>query len=322
MRRVLVALVLVLGACGRGGVEKVGTRAEPSSSTTAPAGELPLTYNRGSQRFDPPGDVVPKMTADEAYAAWKRQNGEPPSDSPEIVFALYTEFGTGKMLDNGLTQSAHVHQPVWVIRFQNVPIPQHSGPGGPYRPVTTAPPRPTSPPTSQVGEEVGAIDDATGQPVFTMFGGRADNPPALYRSANGHDPTQQSCPQDLSQYKTGLSDDGGTPDPGGWSKTTVPRAVVRASDGDVYQVWGGAGSIEHPLGGPAEEWPDGVLVVMHEAADGCKTWREDEGFIVYHHEPSASGQVTLLAIDGDIVRYRTARGTTGTYNVVTEKFAS
>jgi hypothetical protein len=316
----VVIIALLAGACGRGGVENVATRDDPSS-TTAVAAELPITYNSGSERFDPPGDVTAKMTADEAYAAWKKTSGEPPNDSPQIVFALYTQFGTGKMLDNGLTQPPHVRQPVWLIRFQNVPIPQRFGPGGPA-PMPGQTTVKTTPPTSQLGDYVGAIDDATGQSVFNMVGGRADNPPAAMRSPTGHDPAQTSCPQDLSQYKAGMFDDGGTPDPGNWSKVTMPRAVIRASDGDVYQVWGGAGSIEHPLGGPAEEWPDGVLVVMRVPADGCKTWRDDEGSIVFHHEPSASGQVTLLSIGGDVVRYRTARGTTGAYNVVTEKFAA
>jgi hypothetical protein len=322
--RIRVAAVVIgavlIGGCGRG-TDTVEPRDASETTLTEARPALPLTYGGGVQRFDPPRDVVARMTPDDAYSAW-RQTNQPPNDSPQILFALYTEVGTGKILDNGLTQSPHVRQPVWVIRFQNVAA-SGSGGGVAYGPgpipgVTRA----SSPPNTYVGEEVGIIDDASGQSVATMFD-RADDPPSPQRSANGRDPSRTSCPQSLDQYKAGMFDDGATPDPGDWSQETMPRAVLRGSDGDVYQVWGAAGSIERPMNGPADQWPDGVIVVARAARDWCASpHADDEGAIVFHHEPSASGQVTLVSVDGDVVHYRTARGVTGSYNVVTERFAS
>ena len=79
MRCAAVVLALVGVACGKG--FHVDVNAQDTTSTTAigaQAGTLPLTYESGTSRFDPPGDVAPRMTANEAYAAWDERQ-DPPS---------------------------------------------------------------------------------------------------------------------------------------------------------------------------------------------------------------------------------------------------
>jgi hypothetical protein len=171
-----------------------------------------------------------------------------------------------------------------------------------------------------VTDVVIVVDDAVGAVVVNMRE-TPDNPPAPARSASGRDTRPSSCPEDLSVYTPGLNGEG-TPLPTGMGhEVTQPHAVLRASDGDAYQVWGGVGSLEHPLTGPASESPAGVLVVMHAAADPCKNSGGNEGGIVFHDEPSHSGMVTITAVAHDTIGYRTAHGVVGSYNVVTQQFS-
>ena len=280
-----------------------------------------LTYGDGMDRFDvPPEGVTPRMTADSAYDAWMNGGGHRPesSEDPETRFVLYTNFAAGQMLDSGLVAHSSTKRPAWIVRFTNVSS-SASG-GGHSRPVGgVTRTGPTGPPTTVVSDLVGVVDDTSGQAILTM-NAKPDDPPHPWRSSLGSD--RSSCPAALSGYAPGLVHDGETPLPVGSIAFTQPHAIVRGSNGDVYRVWGGAGSLEHPLSGPAGEEPDGVLVVMRDQADPCKSPLTDEGPIVFHHEPSRSGIVTITAISGDIVRYRTADGVTATYNVVTASFVA
>ena len=295
----LAGVVLVGGACSHPHVQL-----DASASTTTSAGAaspLPLTY--GLSRFDPPGDAQPRMTAAEALSAWTSGGHRAPGGSgPEVLFALYSDSGSGQMRDNGLTARDHFNQPVWMIRYQNVADTERGGPRfGGIASSTTA---------EILVDVVDVIDDATGAVVLSVSG--VPNEPS--------DSPPKSCPEDFSTFTNGLVDDGGTPLPSGGTtgSFTQPHATILASDGDAYSVWGGIGSLEHPA---TESSSDGVLVVSHSFKDPCKS-PPTKGGIVFHHEPSQSGVVTVTGIAGDSVRYRTANGTTGTYNVVTEVFSS
>ena len=320
VRGAAVVLALLAAACG-GYKVKLST-GDPARTTTTASGAvaLPMTYNGGSDRFDPPGDVTPRMTADEAYAAWDATQDPPaPHTDHEAFFALLTEYGRGHMLDNGHISHEIERLPVWVIRFRNVPTDPRGGSGGAHAP-GQGPPTTLSPPTSFLQDYVNVINDANGESVVGLQG-RPDDPTAPPRSWDEVQ-TGESCPADLSQYGApGLVDDGGTIMPiEDGMRETMPRAVVKGSNGDVYTVWGGAGSVEHMTVGDPENAPDGVIVVVRHGPDPCAHPRDNEGLIVFRHEPSASGILTLTAIDGDRVLYRTKNGTTGAWNVVTEQF--
>jgi hypothetical protein len=321
VRGAAVMLALTTAACGSAGHVRLSTGDTTTTTVNAaPASLLPMTYESGTQRFDPPDGVTPRMTAQEAYAAWDKHQDPPPgAGEPEIFFALYTAFGRGHMLDNGRISHEIERIPVWVIRWRDVPTDPRWGSGGAHG-IGEAPAS-TSPPTTFLQDYVEVINDANGESLVGMQS-RPDDPPAPMRSWD-ETPTGKPCPADFAQYGApGLVDDGGTIMPiGNGMKETMPRAVVRGSNGDAYAVWGGAGSVEHMTNGAPEDAPDGVIVVTRHGPDPCAHPRADEGLIVFHHEPSATGIVTLTAIDGDLVRYRTKGGKTGAWNVVTEQFS-
>ncbi|MEY2418441.1 MAG: hypothetical protein QOG90_1121 [Actinomycetota bacterium] len=322
MRGVAVVLALATAACGGGFRVRLST-GDTTTTTAASASSslLPTTYEGGAQRFDPPDGVTARMTAQEAYAAWDKQQDPPTGASqPEIFFALYTDFGRGHMLDNGHVSHEIDRIPVWVIRWRDVPTDPRFGSGGAMGFRETPPS--TSPPTTFLQDYVEVINDANGESLVGLQS-RPDEPAAPMRSWDAT-PTGKPCPADVAQYGApGLVDDGGTIMPiGNGMKETMPRGVVKGSNGDVYTVWGGAGSVEHMTNGAPEDAPDGVIVVVHHGPDPCAHPRPDEGLIVFHHEPSATGIVTLTAIDGDLVRYRTKGGVTGWWNVVTEQFSA
>jgi hypothetical protein len=297
---VAVVLALFVG-CGT---------AEPVASTPTTAArardQLPITYFGGQERFDAPGDAVARMTKEEALAA---AGGDHGSGEPVVLFALYTNYGQGQMNDTGGVTPAHVRQPVWLVRQQDVPqAPPRRMPGDPI---------PSSPPPTTRADVGVIVDDATGA-VMESFGDQPDDPPAAPRP--GDEPTVAgTCPADHSEFKTELRQEEGTPLPTGFVSFTRPWAVVRASNGDAYEVWGGAGSPELPLTGPADKSTDGTISVRRHRADPCAGPRSDES-LVFHHEPSATGELTLVSIDGDRVHYRTAGGASGEYNVVTATF--
>src|SRR5690242_16905824 len=92
---------------------------------------------------------------------------------------------------------------------------------------------------------LGVIDDATGAPMLTRSD-TPDDPPVPWTGGPPKPQRAASCRADLSKYKTGLVDDGGTLLPfSGDINLTQPHATVRASNGDVYVLQGGEGSVDH-----------------------------------------------------------------------------
>jgi hypothetical protein len=322
----LGALLMAASSCAGDAPTKVATRDEPTSAAVDET-DLPVTFESGQIRIDPaPADVAPRMTADEAYQAWKRRGSDSYGDTkPQVSFGIYSNLGQSHMTDAGIVRD-DTHQPAWMILFHNVSVPA-SGGGALAGGIRYGPgPRPTpttasGPPPTYIQDVVGFIDDATGNSLTEMATKTdqpdhpADQPPGAVRGA--------SCPADFSDYQFGLHDGDGSPEPWPYNAATPPRGAIHGSDGNAYDVFGGEGSFDHPLTGEMGNMdsPDGVIVVQRHSADPCAAPAAQEGEAIFHHEPSHSGAVTITAFDGDVVRYRTAGGVKGSYNVVTDKFS-
>jgi hypothetical protein len=316
----LAALAVATAACAGDSASTVAARDEPSS-TPVDETDLPVTFDSGMIRFDPPPpDVAPRMTKDEAYRAWVAEGfGNDQEAEPQVAFGVYSNFGQGRMTDAGVVHE-QTAQPAWMVLFHNVSAPASGGGSRPYSPGTT-PTTGSGPPPTYIVDSVGFMSDVTGAPLGQMTtkidrpDHAADQPPGAPRSA--------SCPADFSQYEFRLSNREGSPEPWPYNAATPPRGAIHGSNGDAYEVFGGVGSFDHPLVGEMGnlDSPDGVIVVRRHSPDPCRTPIEQEGSSIFHHEPSRTGAVTLTALEGDVVRYRTAGRATGSYNVVTDTFA-
>ena len=117
-----------------------------------------FSYDAGMVGFAPaPTSAQPSLTQAQAYAAFQASGLYSTASSysaPQIFFALYTNYGQGTETSTGLAPT-HVREPVWVVRFTNVPD-SASGAGGS-----------SGSPTSTGGVEVphdiiAVIDDSTG----------------------------------------------------------------------------------------------------------------------------------------------------------------
>lgn len=126
-----------------------------------------MTYDEGQIRFDPaPQDTTPRMTADQAVAVYKQRGlySDAPSydPSPTVVFALYTNYGNGKLDSSGkFLGPDHVGQAVWVVTYRNVPV-AGSGGGGTGKGGVGATPKPIP------MNIVTVVDDASGDALVTM----------------------------------------------------------------------------------------------------------------------------------------------------------
>ncbi len=303
----------MLGACAGNGVSLDASG--DSTTTTGSAGpmSLPVTYDDGYMRFDPPDGLAPQRTESEVRQATHAAYGS------TVVFALFTTWSTGRMRDDGGIDPSHLRQPVWMIRTPDVAQSDDGMSGGAYAGSVPSTSQQT-PTTVRHVDMLTVIDDATGTSLLTRTD-RPDRAAVPWTDGPPKPKRATSCPADVSRYgPAGLIDDDGTPIPLSTIKVTRPRAVVRSANGDMYQIWGGEGSVEHEASATNADG-DGVVIVSHYPADPCRATDPHSGEVTFHHEPSRSGIVTLTAIDGTRIRYRTAGGVTGTYDVVTEAFA-
>ena len=218
------------------------------------------------------------------------------------------------MHDDGTVGPDHVRMPVWMIRTPHVAVNASAMGGGCCAAAPGPEPATTVTTVERFVDMLAVIDDASGSPMVSRSD-TPDDPPVPWTGGPPKPQRAASCPEDLSTYKPGVVDDGATLLPTGVSGVlTQPRATLRASNGDAYDLEGGAGSFDQPASSNGAG--DGVLLVVHHPADPCKTTDAHWGAVTFQHEPSHTGAVTITGIAGDAVRYRTAGGVSGSYDVV------
>ncbi len=136
-----------------------GTRSPPQAAS---ASRSAVTWEHGLLRFEVPGPAdQPTMTATTAYQDCSCSEYAQYS-TPQVWFALFTEYDHGTALSNGHIALSHVRQPVWVIVFTDVPTAASGGGGLPG----TAPQQPLV-----VNQYVlTVVADATSRPLLQVDG--------------------------------------------------------------------------------------------------------------------------------------------------------
>lgn len=120
-----------------------------------------------------------------------------------------------------------------------------------------------------------------------------------------------SCPVQLPAASSIRAADTGVPHV---RNLTTQAAVVVGQE--LYELSSGVGI--NPDG--ITNTQQGVISVYHPVQDTCahRGQQAEEGV---YRTPGQHGAVTLTAIAGPIVQFRTADGTTGSFNVVTKQFS-
>jgi hypothetical protein len=144
-----------------------------------------FSYDKGMVGLAPAAaSQTPALTGARAYAAFQASGLYSTASSystPEIFFALYTNYGQGTATGTGLT-ATHVREPVWVVRFANVPD-SASGAG------SAAGSSATTGSAEVLHDIVAIIDDASGtlQDVYSDLPDPQpiDSPAPATRDANG-----------------------------------------------------------------------------------------------------------------------------------------
>ena len=82
---------------------------------------MTVTWEQGLLRFEvPPSGERPSLTAQAAYQACGCSEFERYS-TPQVWFAIFTDYAMGTAEPNGQKALRHVRQPVWIVLFANVP---------------------------------------------------------------------------------------------------------------------------------------------------------------------------------------------------------
>jgi hypothetical protein len=167
---IAVGLLLLAGACSTSSSASGGSRSGIHSranqtvviSPTPNYLTSPVTWEGGTKRFDPPSpQQVPQLTPQAAFNACQCSLYSQYSQ-PQIWFASYTDFAEGQVGANGGTTLNHVHQPAWIVLFQNVP---GAASGGAHPPGQSAG---SSPIVNQ--DVLTVVSDTTGQSIIQMIG--------------------------------------------------------------------------------------------------------------------------------------------------------
>lgn len=158
------ASVLLLAGCvgHLSAAPKSPSEATPAPPKTVSVLSPVVTWEHGLLRFEEPGPVdKPTMTATAAYQACSCSEYAKYS-TPQVSFALFTEYDRGTASANDHIALSHVQQPVWVVLFTKVP----SAPAG----GASLPGEPVEPPIIVNQDVLTVVDDATGRALLQADG--------------------------------------------------------------------------------------------------------------------------------------------------------
>ena len=118
----------------------------------------------------PPGDLVPSISSDAAYATCLTGVADCAASSPTAIqLALATDTGSGQLDANGNLQLTLNKTLVWAISWRGISCPPHSG--GPALHTSMSSGSGTPAATAQaLCDEVAFIDAGSGKFYFTTTG--------------------------------------------------------------------------------------------------------------------------------------------------------